>query len=131
MKNIIKIVVDITHDVLANIAYFVKSHLTNIASFINLLSPYVMLFVGQSTAIEAGKIHIGLELIIPLLFAIVTFYLKSIANKIGKGVDVPLPDRRFTQVDDDGEVSIENSRLQELLLYTADLEDWLERKGLM
>lgn len=131
MKNITKIVVDITHDVLANIAYFIKNHLTSIANLVTLISPYIMFFIGQNTAIKAGKVHVNIMIIIPILFAIISFYLKSIANKIGKGVDVPLPDRRFTQVDDDGEVSIENSRLQELLLYTADLEDWLERKGLM
>ena len=37
----------------------------------------------------------------------------------------------FTEVDDYGEVSIPNNRIQELILYLADLEDWLERKGLL
>ena len=130
-KNTIEIIIDITCEVFANIAYFFKNHLVSIANLNILLSPYIMYFVGQNAAIKAGKLHIGIVIIIPIFLAIISFYLKSIANKIGKGVDVPLPDRRFTQVDDDGEVSVEQTRLQELLLYTADLEDWLERKGLM
>ena len=57
--------------------------------------------------------------------------LRSYANKIGKGTTIPVPDKRFTEVDDYGEVSIPNNRIQELILYLADLEDWLERKGLL
>ena len=126
-----KILIDITRDVLNNIAYFVKNNLMNIASFLTNISPYVALFIGQNAALKTGKIHVGPEIAILIFLSIVTFYLKSIANKIGKGITIPIPVKRFTEVDDDGEVSIEHARIQELLLYVADLEDWLERKGLM
>lgn len=41
----------------------------------------------------------------------------------------PVPTKRFTSEHRDGEVSIENSRLQEMILYVSDVEDWLESSG--
>ena len=85
----------------------------------------------QYIAINKNDITVGLEILIPIVFIILIFYLKSTANKLGKGTTIPIPDKRFTKIDDDGEVTIENKRIQELILYVADLEDWLERKGLL
>lgn len=131
MKKVFKVLVEVTADALCNFAYFVKNNLTNFANIMNLILPYVMYFVGQYVACKRGSISIGGEIGIPILFVVVMYYLRSAANKMGKGITIPIPDKRFTQVDDDGEVSIEHKRVQELLLYTADLEDWLERKGLL
>ena len=129
MAKTFEIIYDITIDALRGIAYFIEKNLVNFANALNLILPYIMYFIG----ITAGKnnIYICWELCLPLVFAVVVYYLRSIANRIGKGITVPIPDERFTEVDDDGEVSIKNDRIQELLLYTADLEDWLERKGLL
>lgn len=41
----------------------------------------------------------------------------------------PVPVKRFTSEYRDGEVTIENSRLQEMILYVCDVEDWLESSG--
>ena len=129
MKRFYEIIIDVTLDAIGNITYFIKNNLMNFAIILNLILPYVMYCLGQYVA--NGTIVIGPEILIPILFAIVIYYLKSSANKIGKGITIPVPDKRFTEVDDDGEVNIEQNRLQELILYIADLEDWLERKGLM
>lgn len=118
-------------EVFSNVGNFLKNHLVTIANLITVIIPYVMYVVGQDVANEGKGFSIGWELIIPLMALLVVYTLKSIANKIGKGITIPIPSKRFTEVDDDGEVSIEVNRTQELLLYIADLEDWLERKGLM
>lgn len=131
MKKFFNIFLEVTMDALRNFTYFIKSNLITFANILNLLTPYVMYFVGQYVANDRNEIAIGGEVFIPLAFIVFIYYLRSTANKIGKGMTVPIPDKRFTQVDDDGEVSIENKRIQELLLYVADLEDWLERKGLL
>ena len=52
----------------------------------------------------------------------------SKANPNGDPLDGNRPRINY---DDYGEVSIPNNRIQELILYLADLEDWLERKGLL
>lgn len=125
MSKLLEILVDITKDAFFNVVYFIKENMMRFVGILNFALPFVMYFIGRnSDSIWEG-------ICIPLLFAAIMYYIKSAANKIGKGITVPVPDKRFTEVDDDGEVSIENNRVQELLLYTADLEDWLERKGLL
>lgn len=131
MAKFFDIVLEVTIDALCNFAYFVKNNLTNFANILNLILPYVMYFVGQYIVYKRENISIGWEICIPIFFVVTIYYMRSAANKMGKGITIPIPDKRFTKVDDDGEVSIEHKRVQELLLYTADLEDWLERKGLL
>lgn len=47
----------------------------------------------------------------------------------GRELGIPVPSKRFTRVTDGDMVSIDSSRLQELLLYTSELEDWLDSNG--
>jgi hypothetical protein len=125
MSTLLNIIREVTLDALRNIAYFIKNNLINLANVLNFILPFGMYFIGQHNK------TIGWEICIPLVCALVIYYIRSTANKLGKGITIPVPDERFTEVDDDGEVSIKHDRVQELLLYTADLEDWLERKGLL
>lgn len=131
MKRVLRILVEITYDAFCSFAYFVKNNLVNFANILNLIIPYVMYFIGQYVVANRNEIAVGGELFVPLVFIVLIYYLRSTANKIGKGTTIPLPDKRFTQVDEDGEVSIEHKRIQELILYMADLEDWMERKGML
>ena len=41
----------------------------------------------------------------------------------------PVPAKRFTTEYEDGEVTVEKSRLQEMILYVSEVEDWLESSG--
>ena len=131
MKRFLRITLAIILDVVQAIHYFVTNNLRNFARILSFILPYVMYVIGQNVCAERGKIAFGGELFIPILFCVITYYIRSYANKIGKGTTIPIPEKRFTEVDDDGEVSIPNNRIQELILYLADLEDWLERKGLL
>ena len=131
MKRFLKITGAIIHDVVQAIRYFVTNNLRIFVRILNFILPYIMYIIGQKVCLERGKIAFGGELLIPIVFCVITYYIRSYANKIGKGTTIPVPEKRFTEVDDDGEVSIRNSRIQELILYLADLEDWLERKGLL
>ena len=131
MKRFLRITLAIIIDVVRAVDYFITSNLRNFAWLLNFILPYLMYLVGQNVYASRGYLAIGGELLIPIIFCVITYYLRSYANKIGKGTTIPVPDKRFTEVDDDGEVSIPNNRIQELILYLADLEDWLERKGLL
>lgn len=130
-RSIWMILIDIIVDVFFSVKYFVKTNLRVFAIVLNLILPYVMYFIGQFVYKKFDCLHIGWYILIPIGFTIVIYLLKSIANKVGKGVTIPAPNERFTKVDDDGEVTVEVNRTPELLLYMADLEDWLERKGLL
>ena len=131
MKTFFSIIGSIFVDIARAVYYFITNNLRNFAKFLNFILPYVMYSIGQYVRNQRGMLSVGGEIFIPLIFCILIFFIKSYANKIGKGTTIPIPNKRFTEEDDDGEVSIENRRIQELILYTADLEDWLERKGLL
>jgi hypothetical protein len=118
-------------DAVRAIDYFITNNLRNFAWILNFILPYLMYIVGQNVYATRGYPGVGGELLLPIIFYMITYVLRSYANKIGKGTTIPVPEKRFTEVDDYGEVSIPNNRIQELILYLADLEDWLERKGLL
>ena len=124
MKRFFKMTYEITKDMISIVTYSIKCNMMNFATFLEFCLPYAMYFIGK------GKEVFGFELLIPVVFMILIYYIKSAANKLGKGNTVPIPEKRFTEIDDEGEVSIAHDRLQELILYMADLEDWLDRKGL-
>jgi len=119
---------DITMDVWYEVVYFVQMNMRYAAALAEIALPYGMYVLGQSVALSRGSIEVGGEIFIPILCTVVIHYIKEFANKSGKGNTIPIPAKRFTEVDDDGEVSVDNKRLQELLLYVADLEDYMTRK---
>ncbi len=131
MKKTLGILLEVTMDAFHSFTYFIKSNLITFANILNLAIPYAMYFIGLYVAQIRDNAAVGGEIFIPLAVAVLNYYLRSTANKLGKGITIPIPDKRFTQVDEDGEVSIEHNRIQELLLYMADIEDWMERKNLM
>ena len=131
MKRFFSIMGAIIIDVVRTVDYFITSNLRDFAWILNFTLPYLMYIIGQNVYATRGYLGVGSELFIPIVFCIITYVIRSYANKIGKGTTIPVPDKRFTEVDDYGEVSIPNNRIQELILYLADLEDWLERKGLL
>lgn len=110
---------------------FLKNNLRNFATALRVVLPYLMFFVGQLVMKERERISVGFELFIPIAFAIAIYVFHFIANKINKGISIPVPRERFTEVHDDGEVNVEKERLHELILYVADIEDWLQRRGFL
>lgn len=87
--------------------------------------PYMMYYFGKY---EPNKIY---WLFLPMVFWFVTIVFDRLAEKTGKGKNIPVPVKRFTEEDADGEVSIEQSRLQEMILYVNDVENYLERHHLV
>ena len=131
MRKKIKVIGMITMNILSEISYCIDINLRYAVILVTMLTPYLMYYLGQKLYIQRGEAVIGGELFIPLLFAIFVYYLKELSNYNNKGNAIPVPERRFTTVDDDGEVTVNNDRLEEMILYMADLEDYLERKRLI
>ncbi len=126
-----KVFAEIIKDINLAISSFVVNNLRNFALIIDAALPYGMYVIGQYAMLARKEFAIGSELFIPIAVMALTYLLRSFANKLGKGVTIPVPEKRFTEIDEDGEVSIRNDRVQELILYLADLEDWMQRKGLL
>lgn len=127
IRMFIEISIDIIKDAINIVLNVISNNIKNVAKILNFCLPYIMYMIGTTSLLKETYIN----LIIPIIIFIIIYYLKSYANKIGKGETVPVPIKRFTEKDEEsGEVSIEQERLQELILYIEDLENWIERKGL-
>ena len=102
-----------------------------VGNAIIVLTPFLMLYVGEYVYCDRGYWAIGGEVLLPVVLLIIGFALKSYARVSGNDhYDLPVPRRRFTRVDDmNGQVDVEYDRVQEMILYMADLEDWFERNG--
>ena len=100
-----------------------------IANTILFLSPYGYMYLASVLTHSRGYVAIGGEQLVPVVIAFICGMSKGIADKLGKGIDIPVPVQRFTETDSDGEVRIPVERSEELILYIADLEDWLEKQG--
>lgn len=110
---------------------WLHNNLRNIANILGVICPYATGYAVLSAYQSRGHFAVGGEWFVPLMFWLVTYMLRAIANKTGKGTSIPRPRKRFTEVTEDGEVSVPMDRSEEMILYLCDLEDWMERKGLM
>lgn len=128
---LLKIVMESTVDAARSLSYVVKNNIYNAGKAISFAVPYAMYGLGQWAYNISNGYTIGIEAIIPIVVGALSYYMRAYGNKIGKGNIVPVPNKRFTEVHEDGEVTIRSDRLQELVLYMADLEDWIEKKGYM
>lgn len=131
IKKFLSIVGAITVSICYNTIYFLHVNLRYISAMIEISVPYCMYLIGLKMSVARGGVKIGSEIFLPIICTIVIYYLREFANRTGKGNTIPIPEKRFTKVDDDGEVSIENARISELILYMADLEDYMHRRGWM
>lgn len=125
MHDTVHIILDITEDIVRNVRYWFDDNIRNLPSLLNMVLPYLMYFLGIKLRLNY------IYLVIPIIVYLISYYSKSYANKINKGHSIPAPAKRFTSEDEYGEVSIDQDRLSELILYMADLEDFLERKRLL
>lgn len=102
-----------------------------VSNFIFVLTPFVSFFVGWYSGINKGDdFYLGGEIILVTSLVIIAVILRvySVANSAAVG-GMPIPAKRFTIDAGGGEIQVETDRLQELILYTADLEDWLDVMG--
>lgn len=127
MAKVWGLIRDAIVDAFRTLCYFIKVNLRYIANMLEFALPYMMFYVGLSL----DEFWVP-ELFVPIAMFISIYLFRYSAERLGVGNRIPpIPNKRFTHVDEDGEVSIENDRLQELILYTADLEDWFERKNVL
>lgn len=103
---------------------FVRSNLNNFANLLILIVPFLSLAAGMWPDFKFNA-----SIVFPIAGVILICLLKALSSILGRGYDIPVPLHRFTHIEPSGEVWMPQSRIQEMLLYVADLEDWLERNG--
>lgn len=107
--------------------YAVKENLGNIGRFLYLSVPYISILCERNGMLS----NWFLTMIIPLVLIYIVYILRT-SHQIyhNRTVDnIPLPYKRFTEEQTGGVVTVEEGRLEELLLYVNDLENELERLG--
>lgn len=125
MRNEMKMLGEIGIELFQDLIRIIKNSVPKMSLLFKMVLPFVMYYYGM----HEGKLSYWLFL--PLAFWFVTIILDRISDKTGKGKEIPIPSKRFTEEDEDGEVSIEQSRLQEMILYVNDIENYLQRKHYM
>ena len=96
---------------------------------IDISIPYIYAYISILLYRDRKDIIIGYEVLIPIIAYIILSVLNNFLNKINKGYDIPLPRERFTTLNDNGNVSVDNSSINDIILYLYDLEEYLKSKG--
>lgn len=128
MSDLFNLVKEVIRDMLYDIKHFFVINARYALKFLSLFSLLFAFFAGYNI-VRDQPVTIILNLSVALLIALLLSFVKSLVVKAGYDDDTPVPPIRFTEVDEDGMVMVPNDRLQELLLYVSDVEDYLERKG--
>lgn len=97
---------------------------------------YFLIFAMPFVSFYFGNVYKGsfVELFIYTLFilsmSILSHLIRNTAKKYNYGESIPVPKKRFTYVDD-GQIMIDNFRLMDMIKYLSEVEDYLERQGLL
>lgn len=86
------------------------------------ITPYFLLLTKD-------YLPLWLLLVIPVIVWVITSVANIYLNQKNLGDRIPVPEQRFTEDLGDGEIVVKNDRIQELILYTYDVEEWLKEKG--
>ena len=128
----VRITVDIIYEAYYEILDVNDGNLRNLSIIMRTGLPYLMWYIGADLYEQRGRFAVGGEIFIPLIVFILTYYIRQYANRMGKGERVPVPEKRFTEPgEEDGEYTVEQKRLEEMIIYMSKLEDWLQRKGML
>lgn len=118
----VSIIAGIIKDTVQSFTLWIHNHTKQIAEVIDMLYPYLIAYL------VAGELRPNVGWFLPPLFWCIVYVLKMYAKRTGKGISVPKPVTRFTEVSEDGEITIPTTRIEELILYMCDLEDWFEKE---
>lgn len=114
------------------VRYYTKRLVSTLPLLIIVATPYLMFMAGEIVGDEQGTGVISSWVFTPIALYILAYLIDKVVRKAhNKTTSCPIPTKRFTEESEDGEINIDTNRLQELIVYMADLENWFERKGLM
>lgn len=118
------------HDLLFNLLVFMEKWLPKLIDF---TIPFFGLLLGVVMYEERGYFAIGGEWLLLIVLEFISSLLKRYIkqNRIYNELDLPIPAKRFTEDVGGGEYQVDTDRLQEMILYVADVEDWLRDNDLM
>lgn len=106
---------------------WLRCNASALVTMAGVLSPLLLVIVQR---LIKGSLGTLLGILVCILVQIGMCILRHYFAWIRERYDVPIPDKRFTEEKEDGEVTIEYARLQELILFMDEYENWLEENGI-
>lgn len=127
-KNLIALLIEAFKELERSAGYAVSINIGYTGTVVKFAAYYGMAVLGMKYAIIPDRKGALLILLVPMFVQLFAFILCFAGEKMHPRKDLPIPLKRFTQASEDG-VTVDRDRLNELLLYVADVEDYLERHG--
>ena len=116
-------------EMLEQVLFFIEDNLLNMSKLMNFANPYLTGWLAIMLYKKRGEFRIGIEILVPVVILFVSSFIRKVANKCNKGDDIPLAGKLFTEDVGDGEITIKEEEIQEIILYLNDVENYLIRKG--
>lgn len=122
-KRIMDILLRTLLELLLDIKYGFIESLDKIAIVVQVLIPVIL------SRMDCGIVII---LILSILFTLSVKYIKEVSYKINNVTErgFPVPSKRYTNVDENGFIGVEEDLTQEAILYLFEVEEYIKRKGL-
>lgn len=122
-KKILRTMIVVFYELIQNIMYSFIEEFDKIGLILEVIYPVFMVYCNPSVA---------MSLIFSILFLFVCKYLQGIGKAVNHTGDkgIPLPEKRFTEIDKDGFISMKNEEdFPEMLQYIYSLETYLQKRG--
>lgn len=111
----------------ARAIYWLTHNAMLLVTLVDMLVPLIALLIYMY--IE-GPLDLLVSLVVCFLIQIGVSVSRHFYMWQNERQNVPIPSKRFTKDEGNGEVTIEYARLQELILFTYEYENWLEEQGM-
>lgn len=101
-----------------------KKNMRTICMSVLVILPLLVMVFGDGVASDGHTLYFGPMNFLFLMIELLACIGLLASGKIGTPEDLPVPRTRFTKTDGN-ETWIPDDRVQELVLYMQELEDWM------
>lgn len=122
LKDIINALAESSIDVMVDIKYGIIKNLKMFAILLLILFPSVI------AEINMGRLARIISMCLLILFVRIIGDTSNKLNRVTSG-GIPVPKKRFTRVDENGFIDINQNNMQEAILYLYEVENYLKKKG--
>lgn len=122
LKDITKALAESSIEVMVDIKYGIIKNLKMFAILLLILFPSVI------AEINMGRLARIISMCLLILFVRIIGDTSNKLNRVTSG-GIPVPKKRFTRVDENGFIDINQNNMQEAILYLYEVENYLKKKG--
>lgn len=121
-NSILVVLLQTLSELLATFKYGLIEELDKVAVVLQILIPIVI----ARTDLSTPKM-----LLVSCVLVVLVKYIKEVGYKLNHVTErgFPIPTQRYTEVDENGFISVKEEETQEAILYLCDVEDYLKSKG--